>query len=142
MSGAPGSREVSYPYARRYVNGEERYYPLVPVIVRGAKSLEVDALIDSGAVMSLFPMGVACNAGIDLSDARPAELMGVGGSIRAFIKDSASVTLKGLGTISMPVAFTERLTIDTPILGRAWFFESFEITFREWERKIIIRSRQ
>ena len=41
----------------------------------------------------------------------------------------------------IPIAFTEYIASDVTILGRQGFFESFEITFREWERKLIVRAR-
>ena len=33
------------------------------------------------------------------------------------------------------------MTSDIAILGRQGFFEAYEITFREWENKLIIRPR-
>ena len=51
------------------------------------------------------------------------------------------MTVGRLGSIEVPIAFTEYISSDIAIIGRQGFFENFEIVFREWERKLIIRSK-
>ena len=60
--------------------------------------------------------------------------------MKVHIKKWVKVSVEGLGTIIIPIAFTEYIASDIAILGRQGFFEAFEITFREWERKLIIRA--
>ena len=124
-----------------YVLYHGRFYPIIPVLIEGKERIIVHALVDSGATISLFPTSIAEDAGIDLGDAEQAYLAGVGGYVRAYVKKQVRVTIGELGSITIPIAFTEYIASDIAILGRQDFFEAFEITFREWEKKLIIKPR-
>ncbi len=78
---------------------------------------------------------------MDLEDAGQAYLAGIRGYVKAYIKKQVRITIEELGSISMPIAFTEYIASDIAILGRQGFFEAFEVTFREWEKKLIIKPR-
>ena len=117
-------------------------YPIIPVIIEGKEKTVVHALVDSGATISLFHTSIAEDAGIDLGDAERAYLAGVGGYVRVYVKGQVKITVEGLGSIVIPIAFTEYIASDIAILGRQGFFEALEITFREWEKKLIIRPRE
>ncbi len=119
----------------------KRYYPIIPVLIEGGERTVVYALIDSGATISLFHTSIADDAVIDLDDAEQVYLAGVGGYIKAYVKKQVNVSIEELGRITIPIAFTEYIVSDIAILGRQGFFESFEITFREWEKKLIIKPR-
>ena len=43
--------------------------------------------------------------------------------------------------LSIPIVFIPYTPIELAVLGRKGFFEAFEITFREWEKKLIIKPR-
>ena len=43
--------------------------------------------------------------------------------------------------LRIPAVFVPYMPIELAVLGRKGFFEAFEVTFREWERKLIIMSR-
>ena len=122
-----------------YVPYRGRFYPIIPLLIEGKERIIVHALVDSGATISLFPTSVAEDAGIDLGDAEQAYLAGIGGYVRAYVKKQVRVTIGELGSIMMPIAFTEYIASDIAVLGRQGFFEAFEITFREWEKKLIIK---
>ncbi len=124
-----------------YVLYHRRYYPIIPVVIEGRERSVVHALVDSGATVSLFHTSIAEDAGIDLKDTDQVYLAGIGGYVRAHIKRQVKASIEGLGNINIPIAFTEYITSDIAILGRQGFFEAFEITFREWEKKLIIRRR-
>ena len=131
------SKEKVFPYVLYH----KRSYPIIPVVVEGKERAVVHALVDSGASISLFHISIAEDIGIDLDDADQAYLAGIGGYIRAYIKKQVRISIEGLGSITIPIAFTEYITSDIAILGRQGFFEAYEITFREWEKKLIIRPR-
>lgn len=118
-----------------YVQYRGRSYPIIPVVIEGRERIIVHALVDSGATISLFHMSIAEDAGIDLRDAEQAYLAGIGGYVRGYIKKQVRMTIEGLESITIPIAFTEYIASNTAVLGRLGFFEAFEITFREWEEK-------
>lgn len=114
---------------------------MIPVVIRAKYVTKLYALVDSGATISLFHIGVADDAGIDLRDAEKEYLAGVGGYIPAYIKKEVEPEVEGLEKLNIPIAFTEYISSDLPILGRQGFFEHFEIVFREWRRELELRPR-
>ncbi|MEB3806174.1 MAG: retropepsin-like domain-containing protein [Desulfurococcales archaeon] len=124
-----------------YIAYHGRFYPIIPVIVEGREKAVVYALVDSGATMSLFHTSIAEDIGIDLTDSEQEYLAGIGGYVKAYIKKQVRVIIEGLGDLHIPIAFTEYIASDLAILGRQGFFEAFEITFREWEKKLIIKTK-
>ena len=131
------SREKVFPYVLYH----KRFYPIIPVVIEGKERTVVHALVDSGAAVSLFHTSIAEDIGIDLDDAEQVYLAGIGGYIRAYIKRQVRISIEELGNITIPIAFTEYITSDIAVLGRQGFFEAYEITFKEWEKKLIIRLR-
>jgi len=132
-----GLREKVFPY----VLYRGKFYPIIPVVIEGREKTIVHALVDSGATISLFHINIAEDIGIDLKDAEQVYLAGIGGYVKAYIKKRVKISVEELGSTMIPIAFTEYIASDVAILGRQGFFESFEITFREWERKLIVRAR-
>ncbi|MCD6195648.1 MAG: retropepsin-like domain-containing protein [Staphylothermus sp.] len=132
-----GLREKVFPY----VLYRGKFYPIIPVVIEGREKAIVHALVDSGATISLFHINIAEDIGIDLKDAEQVYLAGIGGYVKAYIKKRVKISVEELGSTMIPIAFTEYIASDVAILGRQGFFESFEITFREWERKLIVRAR-
>ncbi len=124
-----------------YIQYRGRFYPIIPVVIEGKDRVVVHALIDSGATVSLFHLSIAEDIGIDLENAKEVYLAGVGGFVRAYLKERVRMTVGRLESIEVPIAFTEYISSDIAIIGRQGFFENFEIVFREWERKLIIRSK-
>ncbi len=131
-----GLGEIVFPYT--VYRG--RPYPIIPVIVEGREKAVVHALVDSGATVSLFHMSISEDLGLDLRDAEQVYLAGIGGYVKAYIKKKVKVTLEGIGSIYIPIAFTEYIVSDLAILGRQGFFEALEITFREWEKKLVLKK--
>ncbi len=132
-----GLREKIYPY----VSYRGKFYPIIPVVIEDKEKAIVHALVDSGATVSLFHIGIAEDIGIDLEDTEQVYLAGIGGYVKAYVKKQVKISVDELGSTTIPIAFTEYIASDIAILGRQGFFETFEITFREWERKLIIRLR-
>ena len=123
-----------------YVERRGRPYPLVPVTLRAREELTIYALVDSGAVVSLFPEDIADAIGLDLSKGEILYLTGVGGYIKGKHVPDVEVMI-GAFRLRIPVVFVPYMPIELAVLGRKGFFETFEITFREWERKLIIKPR-
>ncbi len=72
--------------AFKYIKYRERYYPLIPLWLIGSSKVLVYALIDGGGTVSLFHISLAEYAGIELGDAEPIYLAGLGGYVRALLK--------------------------------------------------------
>ncbi len=123
-----------------YVEKRGRQYPLVPVTLRAKQELTLYALVDSGAVISLFPEDVAKAIGLSLDKGRELYLTGVGGYIKGKLVPDVEATIGGF-KIQIPIVFVPYTPIELAILGRKGFFENLEITFREWEKKLIVRPR-
>ncbi len=123
-----------------YVERRGRAYPLIPVTLRARQELTLYALVDSGAVISLFPEDVAEAIGLDLDKGEALYLTGVGGYIKGRLVPDVEAVVEGFGT-QIPIVFVPYTPIELAVLGRKGFFEAFEITFREWEKKLIIRPR-
>ena len=114
--------------------------PSIPISIVGPdQRVDVMALIDSGADISLFPYSIAelIGAPLDLKELR--EIHGLGQSGVPYI----------LGTATMVIAESEMtarvawaLIDEAPlVLGRLDVFESFVIEFREYEDRIVIEPR-
>lgn len=117
--------------------------PMIPVTLKAKSELDVFALLDSGADTIAFPKDIAEILGADISGKREA-VGGVGGQVEAvetdimvtvqqgheryFIRTKAKVIL-GKGEENFPV-----------IIGRAGFFDKFDITFKEKIKKIVLKK--
>lgn len=125
-----------------YITYKRRSYPIIPVVIEGRRRALVYALVDSGATISLFPTSIAEDTGIDLQDAEQTYLAGIGGYVRAYVVNEVKIVIEGLDEIIVPIAFTDYIISDLAILGRQGFFEAFEITFKEWEKKLILKRKR
>lgn len=116
--------------------------PSIPITLAGPKdSVDVVALVDSGADTSAIPSGIAEILGLDLSGKRE-NIIGIGGKSPA-VKTSLTITIqKGHERYSFPMKVYVLLEAeDFPILlGRQDFFENFDITFRDKDRRLILRK--
>ena len=109
----------------------------------GNNSLEVFALLDSGADFTLIPRAIADIIGIKLNEKDKESIGGVGGNSFAY-KVQLTCSLK-LGhesnKIQIKAMVLDEENEEIPVLiGREGFFENFEITFREYEKKILIKK--
>ena len=93
------------------------------------------------APLSAFSEDVADAIGLDLDKREHLYLTGVGGYIKGRLVPDVE-TLIGEFRLRIPIVFIPYTPIELAILGRKGFFETFEVTFREWEKKLIIKSRK
>lgn len=116
--------------------------PSVPITLTCPKdSMDVVALVDSGADTSAIPRGIAEILGLDLSGERE-DIIGIGGKSPA-VKTSARITIqKGHERYSFSLAVYVLLEEeDFPVLlGRQDFFENFDMTFKDRDRRLILRK--
>lgn len=135
---------MKFDYVKQpnFLNPEKPWIsrPLIPVrLSYQSKSLNVYALIDSGADASLFHSSIAKELGINFISGRKEKFFGISGdNIDVYFH---KITLQIIGaaeSIEIESGFTDSKGVGA-ILGQAGFFENYHIKFeRDKERLEII----
>lgn len=116
--------------------------PYIPLTVKGPiESMDMVFLVDSGADYTVIPIELAEILGLDLSGHRE-QTSGVGGTI--YTKETSMIVqVKNAHenyNIKVPIhVILKRDSKIPPLLGRKKFFDAFQITFNQKERKIILK---
>lgn len=119
--------------------GEFLMFPMLHICLKnGRKSLNLRALVDSGASTSLFNIDVADALGIDLSSAQKRDYYGIGErTIQGYVHP-IKLNVGGFARwITIDAGFIEN--DEMPLLGQAGFFDSYEVIFRKFQNKFEIR---
>lgn len=103
-----------------YVERRGRPHPLVPVTLRAREELTLYALVDSGAVVSIFPEDVANAIGLDLSGGETLYLTGVGGYIKGKYIPNVEVMVEAF-RLRIPITFISYTPTELAVLGRKGF---------------------
>lgn len=118
--------------------------PYIPVTVIGSsKSIKAAALVDSGADFCAVPRGMAEALGLRL-DGKPHQCAGLGGPVNA-VESRMGILVTGTHTERKPIEVPVLILTDPSpeyeffVLGRAGFFEHFEITINEQEQKVTLK---
>jgi len=123
-------------------DGSSSYGPYIPLTIKGPEaSIDMLFLLDSGADYTVIPIELAEILGLDLS--KPKErTSGVGGKIYTKLSDMV-VELKNAHekyTFKIPIhVILKKNSNVPPLLGRASFFNKFQITFNQREGKIVFK---
>lgn len=126
---------MTFPYVRAKSGG---YYPLVPVTLKyRLRQAKAEALVDSGATVSIFNLVLAEALGVSLTQADAVTLEGVGGTVEGYYK---TIRLD-IGTIHLraPVIFTGSFT-SVNLLGRKGVFDQAHVCFSDADRTLRIGS--
>jgi len=122
-------------------NPNAPWFPLPLIKVRLSykdKIIQLDALIDSGADVSLFHASAAKALGIDLTSGIKQEYFGVSGhKIEAYFH---TVKFQIVGTpyaMELAIGFTESEGVSA-LLGQADFFQAHQIKFERYKERIEI----
>jgi hypothetical protein len=109
--------------------GTVLYSPFIRVRLgrpRGPATRFFEALVDSGAADCIFDSRLAEAIGIDLTECRTAQRLGIGGTEDVW---TAPVVLYvGEHSLNITASFIPNLPV-AGLLGRVGFFEHFKITF-------------
>lgn len=117
---------TSFPY---YFNGSD-YFPIIPVVfIVGKKRIRSQALVDSGATISIFGEETASSLGIDIETGKRTILGGVGGRIVGYIHN-VKVRIAGKEFLC-PIVFSHEYLVSFNLLGREAIFRQFKIIFEE-----------
>lgn len=124
-----------------YVFKKDRHYPIIDLILKNDNnSIKTDAIVDSGAIMSIFQGNIADYIGLDIEKGQEKLFQGIGGKITGYIH-SVIVQVDNV-KFSCKIAFSNELTTSLNIVGRESFFDRFLITFDERNKKLILESWQ
>jgi predicted aspartyl protease len=123
-----------------YPEGHKIFRPLIQINLRyGKKSVDLFALVDSGADVCLFPSEVGESLGIVVEKGTQSSLTGIGEIAYPTFSHSVVITI-GKHKIKTPVHFSD--AIPTPLLGQKGFFDHFDVKFSYAQGEIeIILSR-
>ncbi|OGG22173.1 hypothetical protein A3D03_02645 [Candidatus Gottesmanbacteria bacterium RIFCSPHIGHO2_02_FULL_40_13] len=117
---------TAFPY---YFNGSV-YFPVIPLVfIAGEKRIRSQALVDSGATISIFGEETANSLGIDIILGKKTILGGVGGRIVGYIHN-VKVRIAGK-EFFCPIVFSHEYLVSFNLLGREAVFRQFKIIFEE-----------
>jgi len=124
-------------------DGEEVKTPSIPVtlIGEGAIRIEVMALIDSGADLSVISQDIAELLNLDLNGPK-TKSRGIGGEVDAVNTHIKINIKKGHEDyiISVPVQVILGDSKVPVLIGRAVFFDEFKISFEQSEERILLKK--
>lgn len=121
----------------KYVARRDRDFPLIPItLIKGNVEIDTDALVDSGANISVFREEIAECLEIVIEDGEEILLQGLGGRIVGYIHE-LNVRVDD-DEFPCKVVFSKELTVGLNILGREGFFEYFQVTFNERGKEVIL----
>jgi hypothetical protein len=124
---------IKFPYSYR----RQQLFPIIPVTVSiEPYDIATDALLDSGANISVFRQEIAECLGLQIESGEEILLHGLGGRVMGYIHE---VTME-VEQISFPckVVFSSELTVGINLIGRQDFFEKFKVTFNENNKEVIL----
>ncbi len=115
--------------------------PSIPITLIGETSIDVIALVDSGADISVIPKEMGELLGLDLSG-RKDFAYGIGGKVKTVEVKVGVVVEKGHERYSfrMPLKVVLDKYDFPPLLGRKGFFNEFVITINEEKERISLKK--
>jgi hypothetical protein len=103
------------------------------------ETIQLDALIDSGANVSLFNVAVAQALGIDTEKGLKQEFFGISGDgIEAYFHTVRLQIVGAKDTIDLAVGFTHSPGVGA-LLGQADFFQHHRVKFERYKERIEIK---
>ena len=114
-----------------YVKHDSFFYPEIPLrIMRNEKALETNALIDSGAIISIFKPEIADYLGLPIDRGEERTSIGISGKLKVYIHNIKLEVFEGK-SFECKIAFSREFKSRFNLLGRQDFFDRHLITFDE-----------
>ena len=127
--------KLEFPYFTK----DGQRFPIIEIGLRhGNNRIKLNALVDSGASLSVFHPEVGRYLGINIEQGKKIYLSGIGGRILGYVH---TVPLT-IGSVSFPckIVFSPEFTVSFNLLGRDNFFKPFIISFLEARGTLLLRS--
>ena len=123
-----------------YVFLKDRFYPIVPVgLIRGKETVRAEALVDSGANISIFHGEFCRELGLKLESGEKRIFQGIGGKITGYIHAISLNVNEHL--FPCKVAFSNEMITGLNIIGREDFFDRFIVIFDDIKRELELKTR-
>lgn len=123
---------MKYRYAQPLPNSDlssfRRVALLKTTLSHQDNQVDVLAMIDSGADISVFHLDYAILLGINPKDCESVQVEGVGGVAYPCYKTTVDLTPQGLAPVTIPALFIESPGVNA-LLGQEGFFDRHIITF-------------
>lgn len=132
---------IVFKYSRLPKKKNDFKSPTIKVTLRGRakRPLNVIALLDSGADLSVIPLSIAKILDLDLPE-ETSQSHGIGGSITTKRSKMIIILKKGHEDYQFAIPVEVSYDEDVPIiLGRANFFDKFIISIDEKNEKIKLK---
>ncbi len=108
------------------INGD---FAVVPINFMGQRSIHKRALVDTGAICSVFNSEIAEELGINIYKGKPKSLRVGNGQIITVYVHKLEVIICGKRIRQAEIGFSDELNVGFNILGRKSIFDKFEICF-------------
>lgn len=111
------------------------YYPVIPLtLVHKEKRVNTSALVDSGAVISIFNSSTGSGLGVDVESGEKRIFQGVSAKLIGYVHNM-TMFIEGK-EIKCKVAFSGELGTSFNLIGRQDVFEKFRVCFDETEKYV------
>lgn len=118
-----------------YLEFQKRFYPIIKVALsKGQEKINTEALVDSGAVTSLFHGSIGREIGLEIESGELRVFQGIGGKIIGYLHP-VTISIEDVEFIGN-IAFSDELATSLNILGRESFFERFIVEFNENKKEL------
>ena len=124
-----------------YILLKDRFYPIIPVgLIRGKETVRTEALVDSGANISIFHGEFCRELGLKSENGEKKVFQGIGGKINGYIH---TVHLNVNEHIfPCRVAFSDEMITGLNIIGREDFFNKFVVTLDDVKSELELKTRE
>ena len=114
------------------------YFPIIEVIIANYQHiLRIDALVDSGASISIFKGEIARAVGIDIISGQKIIFQGASAKLLGYIH-KLNLEIGGK-KFTARIAFSDDLSTSFNLLGRLDVFDRFLITFNESKKQLVMK---
>ena len=124
-----------------YILLKDRFYPIIPVgLIRGKETVRTEALVDSGANISIFHSEFCRELGLKLEEGEKRTFQGIGGKITGYIH-TVQVNVNE-HMFPCRIAFSDEMITGLNIIGREDFFNNFFVIFDDIKKELELKTRE